>query len=66
MLDRNRRPLLLTSSGRRNTEIAIDFFGDFFNIMLNDKLTYCIVLSCIAYYSYPKVCLVMVFLILKK
>ena len=38
---------------------------DFFNVMLNDKLTYCIALSCIASYSYP-MCLVMVFLILKK
>ena len=33
--------------------------------VLNDKLTYCIVLSCIASYSYP-IYLVMVFLILKK
>ena len=34
--------------------------------MLNDKLTYCIVLSCVASYSYPICLLVMVFLILKE
>ena len=59
--DRNQLLLVVAIQGSQSTYVV-----DFFNIMLNDKLTYCIVLSCIAYYSYPKVSLVMVFLILKK
>ena len=63
--DRDRLSLVVDFFEPSRYSIAIGF-DDFFNIMLNDKLTYCIVLSCIAYYSYPKVFLVMVFLILKK
>ena len=66
--DRNRLVvaiLLLVAVAMRQSQLAF-FLLTSFNVMLDDKLTHCVALSCVAYYSCPICLLVMVFLTLKE